>query len=54
MGACQKCKATAQHLKVHRCAGYPGEPHKFEERVAGLLAAFHRLQLPKEETDRSA
>ncbi len=39
-------------VAIVTAAGYPGQPEKFEERVAGLLAAFRRLRLPSEITDR--
>ena len=39
-------------VAIVTAAGYPGQPDKFEERVAGLLAAFRKLRLPNEITDR--
>ncbi len=39
-------------VAIVTAAGYPGQPEKFEERVAGLLAAFRTLRLPSEITDR--
>lgn len=39
-------------VAIVTAAGYPGEPERFEQRVAGLLAAFRRLKLPAEITDR--
>ncbi|CAG9464396.1 unnamed protein product [Pedinophyceae sp. YPF-701] len=36
------------HVAIVTAAGYPGEAHKFEERVAGLLAAFKSMDLPPE------
>ena len=39
-------------VAIVTAAGYPGQPDKFEERVAGLLAAFRKLRLPDEITDR--
>lgn len=41
-------------VAIVTAAGYPGEPERFEQRVAGLLAAFRRLKLPAEITDRCA
>lgn len=41
-------------VAIVTAAGYPGAPERFEQRVAGLLAAFQRLKLPKDVTDRSA
>ncbi len=40
-------------VAIVTAAGYPGEPHRFEQRMAGLLAAFRRLRLPRDVTDRS-
>ena len=39
-------------VAIVTAAGYPGQPENFEERVAGLLAAFRRLRLPSEITDK--
>ncbi|BDA49790.1 IMP-specific 5'-nucleotidase 1 [Coccomyxa sp. Obi] len=39
-------------VAIVTAAGYPGEPERFEQRVEGLLAAFRRLKLPAEITDR--
>ncbi|CAL5220580.1 g2618 [Coccomyxa viridis] len=39
-------------VAIVTAAGYPGEPEKFEERVAGLLAAFRKLRMPSDITDR--
>ena len=39
-------------VAIVTAAGYPGQPEKFEERVAGLLAAFRKLRLPSDITDR--
>jgi IMP and pyridine-specific 5'-nucleotidase len=39
-------------VAIVTAAGYPGEPERFEQRVAGLLSAFRRLKLPPEVTDR--
>ena len=39
-------------VAIVTAAGYPGEPERFEQRMAGLLTAFRRLQLPPEVTDR--
>ena len=39
-------------VAIVTAAGYPGQPEMFEKRVAGLLAAFRRLRLPSEITDR--
>ncbi|KAH7444603.1 hypothetical protein KP509_02G084900 [Ceratopteris richardii] len=38
------------HVAIVTAAGYPGEPQKFENRFAGLLAAFEDLCLPREIT----
>lgn len=40
------------HVAIVTAAGYPGEAVRFEERVAGLLAAFKRKRLPSIVTDR--
>ena len=40
------------NVAIVTAAGYPGEPERFEQRMAGLLAAFRRLKLPAEVTDR--
>lgn len=40
------------HVAIVTAAGYPGEAHKFESRLAGLLDAFRNLKLTKEITDR--
>ncbi|KAK9807006.1 hypothetical protein WJX72_010564 [[Myrmecia] bisecta] len=40
------------HVAILTAAGYPGEAERFEQRVEGLLAAFERLRLSKEITDR--
>ena len=39
-------------VAIVTAAGYPGQPEKFEERVAGLLAAFRKLRMPSDITDR--
>ena len=39
-------------VAIVTAAGYPGQPNKFEERVAGLLAAFRKQRLPNKITDR--
>ncbi len=41
-------------VAIVTAAGYPGQPEKFEERVAGLLAAFRRLRMGSDITDRCA
>ena len=41
-------------VAIVTAAGYPGQPEKFEERVAGLLAAFRKLRMPSDITDRCA
>ena len=41
------------HVAIVTAAGYPGEAERFEERVAGLLAAFKRRQLPRSVVNRS-
>ena len=41
-------------VAIVTAAGYPGQPEKFEERVAGLLAAFRKLRMPTDITDRHA
>lgn len=41
------------HVAIVTAAGYPGEADRFEERVAGLLAAFKRRRLPSSVTKRS-
>jgi IMP and pyridine-specific 5'-nucleotidase len=40
------------HVAIVTAAGYPGEAHKFERRLTGLLDAFRRMRLPAEVTDR--
>uniref|UniRef100_A0A6S8JCL5 IMP-specific 5'-nucleotidase 1 n=1 Tax=Dunaliella tertiolecta TaxID=3047 RepID=A0A6S8JCL5_DUNTE len=40
------------HVAIVTAAGYPGEAHKFEGRLAGLLGSFRKLNLPAEVTDR--
>lgn len=37
---------------AHHLPSYPGEAHKFEKRLAGLLEMFKTLKLPPEVTDR--
>lgn len=39
-------------VAIVTAAGYPGEAHKFEGRLAGLLEAFRTQKLPAEITDR--
>jgi IMP-specific 5'-nucleotidase len=41
------------HVAIVTAAGYPGQAERFEERFAGLLAAFRQLRLPAVVTDRS-
>lgn len=36
------------HVAIVTAAGYPGEPEKFEQRLAGLLRKFKEIQLPPE------
>eukprot|EP00240_Pyramimonas_obovata_P004590 CAMPEP_0118940852 /NCGR_PEP_ID=MMETSP1169-20130426/32495_1 /TAXON_ID=36882 /ORGANISM="Pyramimonas obovata, Strain CCMP722" /LENGTH=398 /DNA_ID=CAMNT_0006885469 /DNA_START=467 /DNA_END=1663 /DNA_ORIENTATION=+ len=40
------------HVAIVTAAGYPGEPERFEQRLAGLLQAFKETQLPPELCDR--
>ena len=40
-------------MAIVTAAGYPGEADRFEERVAGLIAAFKRQRLPISVTSRS-
>eukprot|EP00976_Prorocentrum_cordatum_P022618 462616-Prorocentrum_minimum.AAC.1 len=40
------------HVAIVTAAGYPGEPERFEQRLAGLLQAFKDTQLPPELCDR--
>jgi hypothetical protein len=40
------------HVAIVTAAGYPGDAAKFEGRIAGLLAAFQRLKLPKDVVQR--
>jgi IMP and pyridine-specific 5'-nucleotidase len=40
------------HVAIVTAAGYPGEAHRFEQRLQGLLAAFHQLRLPPEVVSR--
>ena len=40
------------HVAIVTAAGYPGEAHKFEGRIEGLLAAFRRLKLPADVVGR--
>eukprot|EP00197_Chlamydomonas_leiostraca_P009671 CAMPEP_0202866692 /NCGR_PEP_ID=MMETSP1391-20130828/8306_1 /ASSEMBLY_ACC=CAM_ASM_000867 /TAXON_ID=1034604 /ORGANISM="Chlamydomonas leiostraca, Strain SAG 11-49" /LENGTH=452 /DNA_ID=CAMNT_0049546665 /DNA_START=324 /DNA_END=1683 /DNA_ORIENTATION=+ len=40
------------HVGIVTAAGYPGEAHKFERRLAGLLESFRALRLPAEVTNR--
>jgi hypothetical protein len=35
-----KCMRLGITVALVTAAGYPGEPHKFEARIAGLLRAF--------------
>jgi IMP and pyridine-specific 5'-nucleotidase len=39
-------------VAIVTAAGYPGEAHKFERRLSGLLEAFRTQQLKPEVTDR--
>jgi IMP and pyridine-specific 5'-nucleotidase len=39
-------------VAIVTAAGYPGQPERFEQRVAGLLSAFQRMRLPSDITDR--
>ena len=43
---------THVQVAIVTAAGYPGEAHKFEGRLAGLLEAFRTQKLPAEITDR--
>ena len=40
------------HVAIVTAAGYPGDASRFEERVAGLLAAFKRRRLSPAVTNR--
>ncbi|KAL6756635.1 IMP-specific 5'-nucleotidase-domain-containing protein [Haematococcus lacustris] len=40
------------HVGIVTAAGYPGEAHKFESRLAGLLETFRKLKLPAEIINR--
>lgn len=40
------------HVAIVTAAGYPGDAGKFSKRVAGLLDAFKRLNLPVDITNR--
>jgi IMP and pyridine-specific 5'-nucleotidase len=40
------------HVGIVTAAGYPGDAAKFEQRIAGLLQAFKRLNLPPQVTSR--
>ena len=40
------------HVAIVTAAGYPGDASRFEERVAGLLAAFKRRRLSPNITNR--
>lgn len=40
------------HVAIVTAAGYPGEPHRFEGRLRGLLDAFKEANLPMEVTDK--
>ncbi|KAJ9533609.1 hypothetical protein QJQ45_026671, partial [Haematococcus lacustris] len=40
------------HVGIVTAAGYPGEAHKFESRLAGLLETFRKLRLPAEIINR--
>jgi len=39
-------------VAIVTAAGYPGEAHKFERRLSGLLEAFRALKLPAEITNK--
>jgi DNA-binding LacI/PurR family transcriptional regulator len=40
------------NVAIVTAAGYPGEPERFEQRLAGLLQAFKDTNLPPELCDR--
>jgi IMP and pyridine-specific 5'-nucleotidase len=40
------------HVAIVTAAGYPGEPHLFENRIQGLLGAFRARRLSDEVTSR--
>lgn len=40
------------YVAIVTAAGYPGQPERFEQRMAGLLQVFRDKRLPKEVTDR--
>lgn len=42
------------HVAIVTAAGYPGQPERFEQRMAGLLQVFRERKLPKPLTDRCA
>ena len=46
------CLKPHVQVAIVTAAGYPGEEHKFEGRLAGLLEAFRTQTLPAEITDR--
>ena len=52
MGHIISLMQSGVNVAIVTAAGYPGQPEKFEERFAGLLAAFRKLRLPSEITDR--
>lgn len=46
------CMTRGITVAIVTAAGYPGEPARFGERVAGLLEAFKARRLPRSVTDR--
>eukprot|EP00798_Chlamydomonas_sp_ICE-L_P014648 gene14648-20682_t len=46
------CALICPQVAIVTAAGYPGEAHKFEKRLEGLLQAFRDQKLPAEVTDK--